>query len=1105
MLTKPLLRTVVAILPLALLTLAPSFTIAQTITSGDIAGTVTDPSGAVLPEVKVILKSAGTGATQNAATNAQGAYRFSFLEPGRYELTINATGFQETRRTLEVQIGQTVTVNIQVAIAAATQTVDVTEAPVTVQTENGDIATTFTTLQVAEMPNPGNDVTYIAQTAPGVLQNTGGGYGNFSTFGLPGTANLFTTNGQNTMDPYLNLNYSGATNLLLGTNEVAEASVVNNGYSGQYGQMAGSQVNTVTKSGTNQFHANATWNWSGSSLAANDFFANQAGTAKTFYNDNQWADSVGGPIWKQKTFFYFNNEGLRVVLPAAAALIRIPSPQFESATLANLAATGQTAAVAFYQKAFNLYNNASGNKNGSAVPVAGGGCGTFTQLGAGVPCALQFRQNSTNFTHERIWSLRIDQILGKNDRLYGRYYDDNGLQATGTDAINPIFNAYSPQPAHTGQLSETHTFGSRAVNQFVFSAAHYSAIFSQLDYKAAVNTFPTQLTFTGTTFTTLAPLAATPQGRVVQQYQAADDLSLEWGKHAIKTGFNFQRYPFTDIGYQTGLVGTITVGNLQDFYAGGGVRNNLVQPFATKPQADFAYNSFGGYVQDEWKVRPNLKVNMAFRIDHTGNMSCSQNCFARLAAPFPALPHNVNIPYNQAILTGLGSAYQSSDAYVLEPRLGFAWQPKFLKGTVIRGGAGIFGDSVLLYAAGQLATLNPPNVATFRAINLPITPGVAGGLFAATAAANQAYSTGFANGATLAQLQASVPNFAVPRVITPESPIRQPRYYEWNLEVQQELAWGTLVSVNYVGNHGVKEFIRNGGLNAYCPVSSCGGFAGLPTSAPDPRFGRITEYQSSGISNFDGLVVSLRRRFSHGFLFNVNYTYGHALDELSNGGRLPFIANTNISETYPSNPFNIRGSMYGNADYDVRHNFTANYVWDNALRHMFKWGPNVLFSGWTVSGDVFHRTGFPFTVLDTDVSGVFQNYAGNVFAQVNGHPTGACGKSAVDTPCFSASAFTAPTGFSNQSRNALRGPNFTNTDLNITKKFRIKERVTLGIGASFYNLFNHPNFDQPVNDLANSQFGQIVSTVASPTSIFGAFVGSQAAPRIIQFKTQISF
>ena len=1103
MFRKLYLAATLSTVALALCFIAPLLT-GQTITSGDISGTVTDPSGAILSGVKVTLKNMGTGAEQNSATNDQGAYRFAFLEPGRYQLTINASGFQEAKRTAEVQVGQTVTANVQVALASATQTIEVKEIVIPVQTENGDITTTFTSMQVAEMPNPGNDVTYIAQTAPGVLQNTGGGYGNFSVFGMPGTSNLFTTNGQNTMDPYLNLNYSGATNLLLGTNEVAEASVVNNGYSGQYSQMAGAQVNTVTKAGTNQFHANATWNWSGSSLAANDFFANQAGQAKTFYNDNQWADSVGGPIWKDKTFFYFNNEGLRVVLPAAAALVKIPSPQFETATLANLAATGQTAAVAFYQKAFNLYNNASGNKSGSAVAVPGGGCGTFTVLGAGVPCALQFRQQSTNFTHERIWSIRIDQILGRNDRLFGRYFDDNGLQASGTDPINPIFNAYSPQPAHTGQLSETHTFGSRMVNQFVFSAAHYSAIFSQLDYKGAVAAFPTQLAFTGGTFTTLAPLAGTPQGRIVQQYQAADDLSIEWGKHSIKTGFNFQRYPFTDIGYQTGLVGTITEGSLQDFYAGGGVKNNLVQPFSTQPQADFVYNSFGAYVQDEWKVLPNLKINLAFRVDHEGNMSCGQKCFSRLATPFPALPHNVNTPYNQAILTGLSSAYASTDAYVLEPRLGFAWQPKSLKGTVVRGGAGIFGDSVLLYAAGQLATLNPPNVNTFRAINLPITPGVPGGLFAATAAANQAYSSGFANGATLAQFQASVPNFALPRVITPEA-LHQPRYYEWNVEIQQELAWGSVLSVNYVGNHGSKEFLRNGGVNAYCPIDTCGGFAGLPTSAPDPRFGRITEYQSSANSNYDGVVVSVRHRMSHGFLFNVNYTYGHALDEISNGGRLPFIANTNVSETYPSNPSNVRGSMYGNADYDVRHNFTANYVWDNALRHLFHGGPNVLFSGWTVSGDVFHRTGFPFTVIDTDVSGVFQNYAGNVFAQVNGQPTGACGKSAVDVPCFASNAFTAPTGFSNQNRNQFRGPNFTNTDLNITKKFRIRERVTLGIGASFYNLFNHPNFDQPVNDLANGQFGQILSTSATPTSIFGAFVGSQAAPRIIQFKTQISF
>src|SRR5258708_10863805 len=172
MLRKLLLAATISMVPL----LAP-LAIAQTITSGDIAGAVTDPSGAVLSDAKVALKNMGTGAMQNATTNGQGAYRFSFLEPGRYQLMINATGFQESRRTVEVQVGQTVTANVQVALASATQTIEVTEAAAPVQTENGDITTNFSTLQVAEMPNPGNDVTYIAQTAPGVLQNTGGGYG----------------------------------------------------------------------------------------------------------------------------------------------------------------------------------------------------------------------------------------------------------------------------------------------------------------------------------------------------------------------------------------------------------------------------------------------------------------------------------------------------------------------------------------------------------------------------------------------------------------------------------------------------------------------------------------------------------------------------------------------------------------------------------------------------------------------------------------------------------------------------------------------------------------------------------------------------------------
>ena len=252
------------------------------------------------------------------------------------------------------------------------------------------------------------------------------------------------------------------------------------------------------------------------------------------------------------------------------------------------------------------------------------------------------------------------------------------------------------------------------------------------------------------------------------------------------------------------------------------------------------------------------------------------------------------------------------------------------------------------------------------------------------------------------------------------------------------------------------------------------------------------------------------KRFSQGFLFNLNYSYGHALDTISNGGRLPFVASTNASETAVSNPYNVRG-MYGNADYDVRHNMSANFVWDDFIHRMIKRGPSRLMGGWTVSGTIFHRTGLPFTVIDTSVSSGILNYAGDTFAQITGKPGHTCGKSAVDVSCFGDTAFDSPTGFSNQARNQFFGPNFTNMDMSVTKNFRVTERVVLRIGASAYNVFNHPNFDQPDHDLNSGlvkdggTFGQIVSTVGPPTSIFGAFVGSQNAPRALQFKAEVKF
>src|SRR5579864_6896729 len=301
-------KLAISLLALLVFALATVPLMAQSVVSGDITGTVTDSSGAIVPKAAVTVKSAETGASQSTTTNASGWYHFSLLKPGNYTITAEAPGMQATSRGAAVLVGQVVDANIQMGVKGETTTVEVTaEAPL-LNTENANIATSYTTKQIELVPNPGNDITYIAQTSPGVLMNSssGGGYGNFSAFGLPATANLFTVNGNDENDPYLNLNNSGASNLLLGANELQEVAVVSNGYTGQYGRQAGAQVDYATKSGSNSWHGNAEYDWTGLSLSAADWFVAHTGTKPGFDNNNQWAASFGGPIKKDKTFFFID-------------------------------------------------------------------------------------------------------------------------------------------------------------------------------------------------------------------------------------------------------------------------------------------------------------------------------------------------------------------------------------------------------------------------------------------------------------------------------------------------------------------------------------------------------------------------------------------------------------------------------------------------------------------------------------------------------------------------------------------------------------------------------------------------------------------------------
>jgi len=278
----------------------------------------------------------------------------------------------------------------------------------------------------------------------------------------------------------------------------------------------------------------------------------------------------------------------------------------------------------------------------------------------------------------------------------------------------------------------------------------------------------------------------------------------------------------------------------------------------------------------------------------------------------------------------------------------------------------------------------------------------------------------------------------------------------------------------------------------------------LAARLPIPPFGEITEIQSNAVSNYNGLIATVKHQSKYSTAL-FNYAWSHALDEISNGGILPFGGNS----YYPVDPFNLRLQNYGNGDYDLRQNMNASYI----LTVPYFRGPRFLTDRWQIGGTIFWHSGFPFSVTDGDVSGALggQNYGGSVLADVVTNPSShQCGKSATTTPCLDVADFADPTGFGDpgyQRRNQFTGPGYFNSDFNLLKGFKIpsSETASFQVGVQAYNVFNHPNFANPIYDISSPVFGQVFSTVSVPTSVFGSFLGGDASPRILQLKAKFQF
>jgi hypothetical protein len=1101
---------------------------AQTSTTGDIAGVVTDQTSAVVPGASVTLKNLDNGSSTSTITSSEGSYNFAFLQPGNYSITASGSGFRKIVKDVTVALGSSIAANLQLTISSQGQTVEVTDTVTGVQTEDANLETNFNAQQIAVLPNPGNDLSAVALTAPGVVMNTTGGSvfggGNYEFFGLPSNSNVFTYDGANDNDPYFNVNNSGATNLTLGLNDVQETSVVTNGYSGQFGGLAGANINYVSKSGTNAFHGNAEYWWNGRALNSNNYFRNQANAVagsqidpRPFVNANQYATSFGGPIRKDKSFFFVDYEGIRLVIPSLFS-VNLPTQSFENAVIANLN-TVNPSSVPFYNQLFGIWNATPGAANAQNT-LAGGGCSNVATLvgvafGATNPCANQLQGGTSQATNDYLIVGRYDQTLGNNDKLFVRVQHESGQQATYTDPLSPAFDAHSAQPEWQTQVSETHTLGANKVNSFIASLQWYSALFTMVNPTAEFQTLPQTIVLGDNS---LFPLnnegTAFPQGRVISQYGIVDDFSWTRGKHGLRFGVNFRRDDVSDHNF-TGVIPFAEEVSLNDFAFGGvaptnsSVGNLVAQNFPLNTNVPIALYQLGWYASDELKVTSNLKLTLSMRFDHLSNPVCQSNCFQSLSAPFQDL--NRTAPVNQALTTGLRTAFPSVTPVVYQPKVGFAWSPFGAKNTVVRGGFGIFSDAIPTGGIDDILT-NAPNDPSFVLFNGALSPAAPGNLNGQATAANAAFRANFANGGAVPAF-----NFFNPGAV------QIPRYDEWDLEIQHALGWHTMLSAKYVGNHGEHEEITNPALNAFSPTGAP--FGPLPITQPDARFGVVAQTQNVGNSNYNGVTLTAAHAVSGGFQFQASYTYSHALDEISNSSLNPFGVNTvgNVDVVTPLNPFNIRQLNYGNADYDIRQSFVMNYVWTDAIRHLTSRGPNALVKGWTLSGTIFKHTGFPYSIFSSNETAALQGSlfgstspatTTTVLANVVGSPNINCGAAAAElvsglpNPCYNAADFVDPTNnFGTQRRNQFRGPGYFDTDFDFEKAFAIPrwESAKFSVGARFFNLFNHPNFAFPTTNADSGQFGQITSTVSQPTTIYGSGLGADASPRVIELQGKLVF
>jgi hypothetical protein len=916
------------------------------------------------------------------------------------------------------------------------------------------------------------------------------------------------------------------------------------------GRYGASQVNYVTKSGTNQFHGNLYELWNGSGLNAADYFTNATpGNHKPGSNVNHFGGSVGGPVLHNKLFFFFDSEWVRIALPIVTAAT-VPTPAFENYVLQQLPLGGTDSVtgsvypaapqeVAFYRNMFSLY----GNTGGTPLPVLGCPFNSDGTMVAGSPpngngCANRQSVSHSSDDHEQVQTVRLDYNVNDKNTAWFRFQADTGVQAAYTDPINPIFDAVSPQPLYSAAAGYTHIFSQNLVNYFNPGFSWYGSLFAPSDLQKTLDAFPIVLQGAGANapFTTVGGLDNTwLQGRRASRIFLNGNLAWTHGAHELRFGTNARIFRLNDYDFGEGSVPTVTYTDLPQFIYG--VASTATETFPVTANEPFRFLNLDLYAQDTWKLTSKFTWTFGVRSSTNSNPLNPHDEVARLPGSFNSISHDVDQPLNAVIRTHLGNLFASTPLAILQPRTAVAWQ--LAPNTVLRTGFGLFSD-ILPGSVADIIGTNPPYVQTFQGGLLgtvggtAIAPGAANSAVAATVAADQAFAAGFTQGQLSCASPQASPTACLPPVsitAVPNGKLQAPYFMQWSFGIERQIGSTVSLRAQYVGTRALDQpYLTQ--VNGYQTVCQ-GCFAPFPyAQLSDARFGDVTQFSTGATSHYNGLQLNATKRMGHGLQGQVNYTLSRCMDEVSNGGLLQFSAGGILAP--------LPGELardYGPCDYDVRHNLTGEYAYQLPLKVRSR-DLGYALNGWQVSGTVVWHSGLPFSVLSTpysaDGKGIVQGGGPQFASIVPGVPlydhnaipgVTQPGTNQWLNPNAFVSTVDPSTGacyggdnpqncqFGTLGRNALRGPDFFWSDFYLTKWFTLSERVKLRVEAQFFNVFNHPNFALPSDVYAGIPgkpstqvgFGALTYATSPPTGLLGVGLGGDSSPRMIALQARLEF